>query len=72
MGLLIALIVLILVALAIAVSCIKIVPQANAIVVERLYLWPSGASLHATGKKKVVPQWRCNCRFPSRPSPQKK
>lgn len=36
MGLLIALIVLILVALAIAVSCIKIVPQANAIVVERL------------------------------------
>ena len=36
MGLLIALIVLILVALAIAVSCIKIVPQAHAFIVERL------------------------------------
>ena len=48
MGLLIALIVLILVALAIAVSCIKIVPQANAIVVERLggYLTTWSVGLH--------------------------
>ena len=48
MGLLIALIVLILVALAIAVSCIKIVPQANAIVVERLggYLTTWSEGLH--------------------------
>ena len=48
MGLLIALIVLILVALAIAVSCIKIVPQANAIVVERLggYLTTWAVGLH--------------------------
>ena len=48
MGLLIALIVLILVALAIAVSCIKIVPQANAIVVERLggYLTTWQVGLH--------------------------
>ena len=46
MGLLIALIVLILVALA--VSCIKIVPQANAIVVERLggYLTTWSVGLH--------------------------
>ena len=50
MGLLIALIVLILVALAIAVSCIKIVPQANAIVVERLggYLTTWSVGLHFT------------------------
>ena len=48
MGLLIALVVLILVALAIAVSCIKIVPQANAIVVERLggYLTTWSVGLH--------------------------
>ena len=48
MGLLIALIVLILVSLAIAVSCIKIVPQANAIVVERLggYLTTWSVGLH--------------------------
>ena len=48
MGLLIALIVLILVALAIAVSCIKIVPQANAIVVERPggYLTTWSVGLH--------------------------
>ena len=48
MGLLIALIVLILGALAIAVSCIKIVPQANAIVVERLggYLTTWSVGLH--------------------------
>jgi regulator of protease activity HflC (stomatin/prohibitin superfamily) len=48
MGLLIALIVLILVAFAIAVSCIKIVPQANAIVVERLggYLTTWSVGLH--------------------------
>ena len=48
MGLLIALIVLILVALAIAVSCIKIGPQANAIVVERLggYLTTWSVGLH--------------------------
>ena len=48
MGLLIALIVLILVALAIAVSSIKIVPQANAIVVERLggYLTTWSVGLH--------------------------
>ena len=48
MGLLIALIVLILVALAIPVSCIKIVPQANAIVVERLggYLTTWSVGLH--------------------------
>ena len=48
MGLLIALIELILVALAIAVSCIKIVPQANAIVVERLggYLTTWSVGLH--------------------------
>ena len=48
MGLLIALIVLILVALAIAVSCIKIVPQANAMVVERLggYLTTWSVGLH--------------------------
>ena len=48
MGLLIALIVLILVALASAVSCIKIVPQANAIVVERLggYLTTWSVGLH--------------------------
>ena len=48
MGLLIALTVLILVALAIAVSCIKIVPQANAIVVERLggYLTTWSVGLH--------------------------
>ena len=48
MGLLIALIVLLLVALAIAVSCIKIVPQANAIVVERLggYLTTWSVGLH--------------------------
>ena len=48
MGLLIALIVLILVALAIAVSCIKIVQQANAIVVERLggYLTTWSVGLH--------------------------
>ncbi len=48
MGLLIALIVLILVALAISVSCIKIVPQANAIVVERLggYLTTWSVGLH--------------------------
>ena len=50
MGLLIALIVLILVALAIAVSCIKIVPQANAIVVERLggYLTTWSVGLQST------------------------
>ena len=48
MGLLIALIVLILVALAIAVSCIKIVPQAHAVVVERLggYLTTWSVGLH--------------------------
>ena len=48
MGLLIALIVLTLVALAIPVSCIKIVPQANAIVVERLggYLTTWSVGLH--------------------------
>ena len=48
MGLLIALVVLILVALAIAFSCIKIVPQANAIVVERLggYLTTWSVGLH--------------------------
>ena len=48
MGLLIALVVLILVALAIAVSCIKIVPQANAIIVERLggYLTTWSVGLH--------------------------
>ena len=48
MGVIIALVILILVALAIAVSCIKIVPQANAIVVERLggYLTTWSVGLH--------------------------
>ena len=48
MGVIIALVVLILVALAIAVSCIKIVPQAHAVVVERLggYLTTWSVGLH--------------------------
>ena len=48
MGLLIALVVLIVVALAIASSCIKIVPQAQAMVVERLggYLTTWSVGLH--------------------------
>ena len=50
-GVVIAFIVLIIVILAILVSCIKIVPQANAAVVERLgaYLttWPVGIHLKA-------------------------
>ena len=48
MGVIIALVILILVALAIAVSCIKIVPQAHAVVVERLggYLTTWSVGLH--------------------------
>ena len=51
-GVIVALIILIIVALLIAVSCVKIVPQATACVVERLggYLatWSVGFNLRAT------------------------
>lgn len=45
---LIALIILVILVLVIIVSCIKIVPQANAVVVERLggYLATWGVGLH--------------------------
>ena len=48
MGFIIAVIVLIVIALVIAVSCIKIVPQAHAVVVERLggYLTTWSVGLH--------------------------